>query len=206
MNSSNLRSSVKQVYGNTSDSAACYSGLPERYHETKIILLPIDPIWMFAYWEITDDKIKDTSNKCGAIFEGAFLSLRIYDVTLADPISNNLTKFFDMKVEQAIGNAYINVGEFNRSWVVDIGYVLINGVFISLARSTVIALPHYGISPIIDEKWAWLEVDYDKIMVLPGLQGFGASSLDMIKTMNKRKLWKEFGSMPSSLQKNKLVK
>jgi hypothetical protein len=61
-------------------------------------------------------------------------------------------------------NWYINVGEHNRSWVVETGFILKNGEFVSVARSKSLIMPRYGISEITDEFWGTLKVNFEKLI------------------------------------------
>jgi hypothetical protein len=151
---------------------------------------------MFTYWEITQEKTQELSRQYGVEFSAMFFTIRVYDITGIDFDGSNANRYFDVTADKIIGNTYINVGEFNRSWRVDIGYVLAGGQFIIIARSNSLTLPHHGISKIIDERWALSEIDFKKICKLLGAQNIGANSYDTVKFMNDR--WKEFENIPSS--------
>ena len=74
--------------------------LKERYGETKIALLPRDPRWIYAYWEIAEAKKEEVRRKRGEeIFSRSNLTLRFYDVTDIVFNGRNAHKKFDVKVE-----------------------------------------------------------------------------------------------------------
>jgi hypothetical protein len=55
----NLSSKMKGP--SVATESAGKSGLPKNYGETKIVILPRDPIWFYAYWEVT----RIRSIRCG---------------------------------------------------------------------------------------------------------------------------------------------
>lgn len=182
------------------------SMLPTDYGDTKIALLPRDPVWLFTYWEIPQSAKDNLSRVHGDNFIPSLLVLRIYDVTNVDFNGSNANRSFDIRISEKAQNWYINVGEFNRTWLIEIGYILKDGSFAAVARSNAVALPKYGVSESEQvEQWASYNV-FDKEL----LEQIGASSANIIKFSREREEWnKSFAlfklpsSMPSSLPSSK---
>jgi hypothetical protein len=180
--------------------------LPTNYGDTKIALLPRDPVWLFTYWEIPQSAKDNLSRVHGDNFIPSFLILRVYDVTNVDFNGTNANRSFDIRISEKAESWYINVGEFNRAWLIEIGYILKDGSFTAVARSNTIALPKYGVSESADaEQWASYNV-FDKEL----LEQIGATSANIIKFSREREEWnKSFAlfklpsSMPSSLPSSK---
>jgi hypothetical protein len=139
------------------------SVLPVEYGDTKISLLPKDPLWMFVYWEISQTSKNHFLNTFKENLIPSSLALRVYDVT--DIIFNgtNANNFFDIRISDRPDCWYINVGEFNRAWCVDLGYILKDGSFITITRSNIVRLPRYGISDLEDSVWASYHI-FDKTL------------------------------------------
>jgi hypothetical protein len=177
--------------------------LPTNYGDTKITLLPRDPVWMFTYWEISQNTKEHFAKTYGDNLIPSFLILRVYDVTNIVFDGNNDNRHFDIRISQKADNWYINVGEFNRVWLVEVGYILKDGTFVAISRSNAVRLPRYGISEmeVEDERWASyhvLERNFE--------EHIGNSSANMVKFSNQRDEWNSnFGlfrlpsSMPSSM-------
>ncbi len=53
--------------------------LPDSYGENRIVLLPRDPGWLFAYWNLTAE-YKEAARSAG----GVTLAIRLFDVTEVD--------------------------------------------------------------------------------------------------------------------------
>ncbi len=154
--------------------------LPEGYGDNRIVLMVRDPFWLFTYWEIRKDAFDKVRNALGILAHSAKIVLRVYDVT--DIIFNgtNAHKHFDSEVPGSARSWYVNVGEPNRSFCVDIGFLAPNGTFRILARSNTVKMPRISISEVVDEKWAGIEELYEKTFVQTGLGISGESVFERV--------------------------
>lgn len=165
--------------------------LPKVYGETKIMFLPRDPFWAFAYWEISEKTKKEYEEK----LKVANLNLRVYDVTGVDFDGTNANSYFDIQINELADNWYINLPQMNRSWCVDLGLKYPDGSFEMLTRSNIIHAPRYGVSPITDEQWALLQKDFERLLEVSGISQIGRGSFDVAKLMRER--WEEIVSISS---------
>jgi hypothetical protein len=172
-------------------------GLPKTYNDTKIVVLPRDPIWIYAYWEISTHVIKDFPNKYGEPFNTLSLVLRTYDISYINFDGFNANKYFDIKVHSDALSWYINLGEYNRSWCVDLGYFLREGEFITIARSNTVVTPRYGVSDVTEEQWASLRLEFEKLLQMSNNLNTSLSSSSLVKKA-MQKHWEEFLKLPSS--------
>jgi hypothetical protein len=180
--------------GGTPAPSQSKAGLPKTYGETKIVILPRDPIWFYAYWEIAPEKFNELRNRLGdQKFNASRWTLRVYDVTGTKFDGTNAHRYFDISVNPSTDNWYVNVGEVNRSWCVDLGLLTPEGEFITVVRSNVLAMPRQGVSPITDEQWAILQQEFERLLKLSGVDQIGRSSFDIAKLMRER--WEEIVSI-----------
>lgn len=178
----------------TAAQAANTTGLPKNYGDTRIAILPRDPVWFYAYWEISAEAYGDLRRKLGdKIFDGSRWALRVYDVTEISFDGGNAHRYFDIFVDPKSDNWYVNVGEVNRSWCADIGLTTPDGRFISVARSNVLSMPRHGVSPVTDEQWAILQQEFERLLRLSGVERIGKGSFDIAKLMRER--WEEIVSL-----------
>jgi len=180
-------------------SGAVITGLPRGYGDTKVVVLPRDPMWFYAYWEVALSAYAELKKKIGDDELGkSRWTLRVYDITDKNFNGNNANRHFDISINPNADNWYVNVGEVNRVWVVDLGIITPDGRFIAIARSNVLGLPMHGVSSITDEQWAILEQEFVKLLKLSGVDQIGRSSFDIVKLMKER--WEEIlsASLPSS--------
>lgn len=164
--------------------------LLKTYGDTKVVILPKDPVWIFAYWEFSFDKFGELSRQYNGDFDSSAFVIRVYDVTGIDFNGSNANKYFDIHANYDSLSWYINVGEYNRSWIVDVGFILKNGKFISVARSNLLKMPAYGSSDIADELWGTLKFDFKKFLK----KNIGSSNTTV---KNMKEFWK-ITELPSS--------
>jgi hypothetical protein len=171
-------------------------GLPDNYGDTKIVLMPRDPVWIYVYWEISKNIADSVAREYGENFDLRALAVRVYDVTDIDFDGKNANRYFDVSVNHNASSWYINVGEFNRAWCADIGYILKNGQFIAVSRSNAAVMPKHGVSEVTDEQWALLQIEFEKLLKISGDGRVGHGSYDLVKLMRER--WEELTKLPSS--------
>lgn len=170
------------------------TNLPRGYGDTKIVIIPRDPLWFYAYWEVSHSAVNQLKNKIGENnLNCSRWILRVYDITDIDFNGTNSHKYFDITINTYADNWYVNACEYNRVWVVDIGIVTPDGEFIAVARSNVLGLPKHGVSSITDEQWAILQKEFEKLLQLSGVDKIGKSSFDVTKLMRER--WEEIVSL-----------
>jgi len=111
------------------------TGIPERYNETMIRALPRDPSWIYAYWDISEQKRAPFSEEEGA----AGLFLRVLEV---HPQSEHKKDFFDIGITLDDWKWYINIPQSGSTYRVDL--CLHKGDKIKvLARSNELHMPVY---------------------------------------------------------------
>ncbi|MDR2396230.1 MAG: DUF4912 domain-containing protein [Endomicrobium sp.] len=189
----NLSSKLNKV-----NKAVSYQNcdLPRTYNDTKIVILPKDPIWIYTYWEISTHTIEEFQSKDGEPFNILSLVLRVYDISYIDFDGFNANKYFDIRIRPDALSWYINLGEYNCSWCVDLGYFLRDGRFITIARSNTLTSPRYGISDITEEQWASLKLEFEKLLKMSNDVNNSLNSYDLVKAMQAH--WEEFLKLPSS--------
>jgi len=174
-------------------------GLPKHYNDTKLVILPRDPNFLYAYWEVSASTIGELSTKLRKQnFAQSSWVLRVYDVTDINFNGSNANKYFDIYIGSESDNWYINVLEVNRVWCVDLGLITPDGNFVFITRSNVISTPRKGVSIITDEHWGSLSREFEKIFELSGIQNIGKTSIEVSKLLRER--WEEMlgFNIPSS--------
>lgn len=117
--------------------------LPDGYGESWITLLPRDPQWAYAYWDVPDHH-RQTLRQQG----GQRLALRFYDVTDVDLSYQNPHSLQQYECDELARDWYIPVPISDRDYIVEIGYVAEDGRWLMLARSNAVRIP-----PIYPVDW-----------------------------------------------------
>ena len=106
--------------------------IPERYNETRVVLMARDPHWAYAYWDVEDAQAARTRRDSG--FEQ--LVLRVQDL---QPASS-----FDIPIQWSDASWYIYLPNQDADYALELGY-LASGRFRLLARSNQVRTPRESI-------------------------------------------------------------
>jgi hypothetical protein len=117
--------------------------LPEGYGESSITLLPRDPQWAYAYWDVPNDQ-KQALRQQG----GVRLALRLYDVTDLDfsrQAAHNLQQY---DCDEIAREWYLPIPMSDRDYALEIGYLTADDRWLTLARSATVRVP-----PVYPSNW-----------------------------------------------------
>jgi len=178
---------VENLYGkhyiiNTSQD------LPQSYGKNRLITLIRDPEWIYAFWDVADDKINEVKNIVGN--EDFFKSkriLRVYDAAAAG-------KYSDIELTKTASSWYIHVKP-EASYSLELGYLTPKGNFVKLAESNKIETPRQSMSEVKDEKWMVKDGVFEKIYELSGGTQLGMSSADIMQAMARGMRPEEFSEL-----------
>jgi uncharacterized protein len=129
--------------------------LPDGYGESRIMLMPRDPQWAYAYWDIPNSH-KEELRRQG----GQQLALRIYDVTDVDLNRQAPHSVQEYLCDEMAREWYLPIPVSDRDYVADIGYRCADGRWLVLARSTSVSIP-----PVYPSDWiedAFITVNWEE--------------------------------------------
>ncbi|MDJ0659876.1 MAG: DUF4912 domain-containing protein [Crocosphaera sp.] len=122
----------------------------------RIVLLPRDPQWAYAYWTVSQEA-KDRLKAEG----GQQLALRIYDVSDIDLNYQSPHSVQEYLCDDTTQEWYIPIPLSDRNYVVDIGYRSADGRWLVLARSAEIHIPALYPSDWIEDIFATVNWEDD---------------------------------------------
>ena len=150
--------------------------LPDGYGESRIVLMPRDPQWAYAYWDLPNDH-KEELRRQG----GSKLALRFYDVTDINFDHQSPHSLQQYECDEMAREWYLPVPVSDRDYAVEIGYLCNDGRWLVLARSTPVHIP-----PVYPSDWIedhFLTVGWDEslrgktfMQLVPPSQRMGADS------------------------------
>ncbi|NMF84277.1 DUF4912 domain-containing protein [Nodosilinea sp. P-1105] len=117
--------------------------LPGGYGESRIVLMPRDPQWAYAYWDVPQDH-KEVLRRQG----GAKLALRFYDVTDIDLTYQAPHSLQQYECDEMAREWYLPIPVSDRDYVAEIGYITNDGRWLVLARSLPVHIP-----PVYPSEW-----------------------------------------------------
>ena len=128
--------------------------LPDGYGESRIVLLPRDPQWAYAYWDVPNAH-KEELRRQG----GQQLAIRIYDVTDIDINNQAAHSVQEYLCDEMAREWYLPIPVSDRDYAADIGYRCADGRWLILARSATVSIP-----PVYPSDWiedAFVTVNWD---------------------------------------------
>ncbi len=115
-----------------------YYELPSKYNKTVVRLLVQSPTRMFAFWEVSDESIKDF-NSHNARYSDSVPVLKIKNVTM--------NYSYDMEIDPFTNNYYIEVKDPDCIYEVELGRKYKNR-FINIYTSNDVKIPRSSPVPI----------------------------------------------------------
>jgi hypothetical protein len=110
---------------------------PESYGVDRVRLLVRDPDWIFAYWDVRAESMKDLARALG---ERAFALSRL-TLRVVDPVSGGTS---DILLPPGARWWYIRTDATRRAYRAEIGVTLPSGEFRRLAESNTVVTPRVG--------------------------------------------------------------
>ncbi len=129
------------------------SDIPDHYGRTELVLMVMDPLHLFAYWEVTPESLREAQDALGAEMDGARAVVRFYDISLIHFDGANAHHTFDIDIGLEARGWYVPVWTADKSYCADLGFVARTGRFHAIVRSNVIQTPRAGISGNTNERW-----------------------------------------------------
>jgi len=129
--------------------------LPGGYGESRIVLMPRDPQWSYAYWDIPNEHKEDLRRQ-----GGQQLAIRLYDVTDISLESQSPHSVQEYLCDELAREWYLPIPVSDRDYVVDIGYRCADGRWLILARSIPVHVP-----PVYPSDWIediFITVDWEE--------------------------------------------
>jgi hypothetical protein len=142
--------------------------LPERYNETRAILMLRDPEWAYAYWDIHDGLLSEFASD--EDFEAVIL--RVLQIDMSRPLSDSVLDSFDIEVQLHDSRWYIHLPTQSASLCIEL-ISRRGGEERVLARSNSVQVPRGGMH-IPDEEA--LSPAEEEILALSSIESFGVSS------------------------------
>jgi hypothetical protein len=116
---------------------------PEGYGESRIVLLPRDPRWAYAYWDVPNEHKEHVRSQ-----GGQQLALRLYDVTDINMAYQAAHSVQEYPCDELAREWYLPVPVSDRDYAIEIGYRTWDGRWLTLARSAAIRIP-----PVYPSEW-----------------------------------------------------
>lgn len=163
-----------------------HQSLAHGCQKDRIITMVRDPYWLHTHWELSRTTLGRAQAALGQEWHSARPILRLMDVTSEDTTSASEQQVRDIEIHGGVNNWYIDVKNPPRSYRVDIGYLSRQGKFYVLARSNVVHTPKAGVTDEIDQNWADIQNQAERIYHQSGGNGHIAPHDDLKALFEER--------------------
>jgi hypothetical protein len=109
--------------------------IPWGYGNDRVTAMAVDPARLFVYWELTDGAIDAARKQLGSGGEGAWINLRVYDISGRLFDGTNAHSYFDHGVGRDVRQWFFEIGKPTSTTTVEIGMRSAEGYFAKIARS-----------------------------------------------------------------------
>jgi uncharacterized protein len=133
-----------------------FGDLPEGYGQSRIVLMPRDPQWAYAYWDIPNEHRAELRSQ-----GGQQLAVRIYDVSDIDIQHQVPHSVQEYPCDELAREWYLPIPVSDRDYVVEIGYRTYDGRWLLMARSAAVRIPPTYPSDWIDDHFVTVDWDSD---------------------------------------------
>ncbi|MEM1251539.1 MAG: DUF4912 domain-containing protein [Cyanobacteria bacterium P01_H01_bin.21] len=133
-----------------------FGDLPGGYGESRIVLMPRDPQWAYAYWDIPGPH-KEEMRRQG----GVRLALRFYDVTDIDINSVAPHSLQQYECDEMAREWFLPIPVSDRDYIAELGYIAADGRWLMMARSAAIHIPPVYPSDWIEDHFATVSWNED---------------------------------------------
>jgi len=115
--------------------------IPWGYGLDRITAMAVDPKRLYVYWEVTDAAIETARRALGKGGPGAWLSLRVYDITGRLFDGTNAHSYFDERLDRDVRQWFFDIGKPTSTACVEIGLKSTEGFFAKISRSGRVDFP-----------------------------------------------------------------
>ncbi|MEX0586012.1 MAG: DUF4912 domain-containing protein [Pirellulales bacterium] len=134
----------------------------------RLVVMVRDPYWLHAYWELTRASVERARAALGQDWHAARPVLRLLEVSSrGTALVERVIR--DIEIHGGVNNWYIDVHNPPCTYRIEIGYRNADGKrFYSLGRSNIVTTPPAGTCGVLDDNWAGVAEDFDKIFSMSG--------------------------------------
>ncbi len=156
------------------------------HQRDRIVVMVRDSYWLHVYWELTRQSVERAQAAMGQDWHLGRPCLRLLEVSEGGATNASERVVEDVTIHGGVSNWYLHVSDPPKSYRVEIGYVSATGKFFGLSRSNVVTTPPPGTSDSIDEHWAGVAQDFDKIYAMSGGYSVEGSSHELQELFEER--------------------
>jgi hypothetical protein len=150
--------------------------------QDRLVVMVRDPYWLHAYWELNPRTVERAQSALGQNWHGTRPVLRVFRV--AGDGSAEMHR--EISIHGGVKHWYVDVQNPPQQYRMEIGYLTLAGQFYCLVRSNTVTTPPAGTSDSIDENWADIDQNADRIFAMSGGYSQRGTSLELQELLEER--------------------
>jgi hypothetical protein len=154
----------------------------ERVDKDRLVVMVRDPYWLHAYWEISPRSVERAQSALGPNWHTTTPVLRLFHVSS----DGSAVLQRDLAIHGGVSHWYVDVQNPPQTFRMEIGYLTACGQFYCLARSNTVMTPPAGTSDSVDENWADIDQNADRIFAMSGGYTQRGTSLELQELLEER--------------------
>lgn len=154
----------------------------DRVEKDRLVVMVRDPYWLHAHWELAPRSVERAQSALGQYWHTTTPVLRLFH------ISSDGTAVLqrDIAIHGGVNHWYVDVHNPPQKFRMEIGYLTAAGQFYCLARSNTVTTPPAGSSDSVDENWADIDQNADRIFAMSGGYSHRGTSLELQELLEER--------------------
>jgi hypothetical protein len=152
----------------------------------RLILMVRDAFWLHAHWDITRQTVERARVSIAEHWHTAKPILRLLKLDDNGTTNNAETVFQDVEIHGGVRNWYLQIEVPGCSFKLQLGYLTSNGRFYELVRSNTVTMPMAGSKEVVDDHWADIAKDAERIYAMSGGYNEDTQSGDLSEVFEER--------------------
>ena len=148
----------------------------------RLVVMVRDPYWLHSYWELSPGSVERARAALAQAWHAARPVLRLLRVG-EDGVA---AVSRDIEIHGGVNNWYVDVQEPPSTFRLEIGYRTDSRTFYCLARSNDVTTPPAGTSDAVDENWADVAENADRIFAMSGGYSPQGTSQELQELLEER--------------------
>ncbi|MCG8448454.1 MAG: DUF4912 domain-containing protein [Pirellulales bacterium] len=150
--------------------------------EDRLVVMVRDPYWLHAFWELSQRSVDRAQAALGQRWHSARPTLRVYSIK--ETGAEMLEK--DIVIHGGVSNWYVDVQEPPCNFRMEVGYLAEDETFYCLARSNTVQTPPASTSDAVDDNWADVAENADRIFAMSGGYSPRGTSRELQELLEER--------------------
>jgi len=152
----------------------------------RLAVMVRDPFWLHAYWELTRQSVLRVQAAMGHAWHTSRPQLRLYEVSDGGERVASDKLIRTINIHGGVNNWYVDVVDPPKTYRLEIGYAADDDRFFAIARSNIVRTPSPASRDTLDQNWADVAENFEKIYAMSGGYSQESTSEELRELLEER--------------------